>query len=90
MKKIQLDKDEQELLERYQNGEFQETSNTGSLVEMARATLAKTRRVNLRLTEMDVVSLQRRAAREGIPAQTLMGSILHKYATGQLAEAGRI
>jgi predicted DNA binding CopG/RHH family protein len=56
---------------------------------MARATLAKTRRVNLRLTEMDVVSLQWRAAREGIPAQTLMGSILHKYATGQLAEAGR-
>lgn len=58
-------------------------------IRKKRATLAKTRRVNLRLTEMDMVSLQRKAAREGIPAQTLMGSILHKFATGQLAEAGR-
>ena len=78
MKKIQLDKEARDLLDSYEAGEFREATITGSLVGMARATLAKTRRVNLRLTEMDVVSLQRRAAREGIPAQTLMGSILHK------------
>lgn len=87
MKKLQLDIDEQELLTGYEAGEWVPASNSQDLQSMARATLAKTRRVNLRLTDMDLASLQRKAVREGIPAQTLMGSILHKYATGLLREA---
>jgi predicted DNA binding CopG/RHH family protein len=83
---IQLDQEEQELLASYEAGEWVESGPAGHLVEIAKATLAKTRRVNLRLSEMDVVSLQLRAAREGIPPQTLMGSILHKYATGLLKD----
>jgi predicted DNA binding CopG/RHH family protein len=87
-KAIQLDDEERDLLESYEAGEWQPTVGSADLLlEAARATLAKSRRINLRLSEMDLVSLQRRAAREGIPAQTLMGSILHKYATGILREA---
>lgn len=86
MKNLHLDPEEQELLESFEAGEWVDRSSVG-YVHAAKAALAKTRRVNLRLSEMDVVSLQRRAARDGIPAQTLMGSILHKYATGLLKEA---
>ena len=86
-KAIQLDHEERDLLASYEAGEWQPTGSAEPLVAAARATLAKSRRINLRLSEMDLISLQRRAAREGIPSQTLMGSILHKYATGILREA---
>jgi predicted DNA binding CopG/RHH family protein len=87
MKTLRLDAEEQELLESYEAGEWVASGSPEALRPMARATLAKTKRVNLRLSDMDLISLQRKAAREGIPPQTLMGSILHKYATGLLREA---
>ncbi|MGB3059564.1 MAG: antitoxin, partial [Anaerolineae bacterium] len=52
----------------------------------ARATFRKDRRVNIRLTEKDLVGLQLRALEEGLPYQTLMASILHKYVVGRLVE----
>ena len=53
----------------------------------ARAALAKDRRVNIRLPSRDVEDIQARAMEEGIPYQTLMASVLHKYATGRLVDA---
>ncbi len=52
----------------------------------AKATLKKDRRVNIRLSAKDLEALQRRAAEEGIPYQTLMASVLHKYVSGRLVE----
>jgi len=49
--------------------------------------MKKNRKVNIRLSENVLSALQRRAAREGIPYQTLIGSVLHKYASGFLKEA---
>jgi predicted DNA binding CopG/RHH family protein len=49
--------------------------------------MKKNRKINIRITENDLAAIQRRAAREGIPYQTLMGSVLHKYASGFLKEA---
>lgn len=86
MKTLHLDREELEILKSYEAGEWVASDSPADLRPMARATLSKTRRVNLRLTDMDLASLQRKAVREGIPAQTLMGSILHKYATGLLRE----
>jgi len=86
VKRIELEPEESELLEAYEAGVLRESKSSTDFAAVARNTLAKSHRVNIRLSEMDVVSLQRRAAREGIPPQTLMGSILHKYATGQLRE----
>ncbi|MBA5868284.1 MAG: hypothetical protein GDA67_16440 [Nitrospira sp. CR1.3] len=54
--------------------------------EYARATLTKNRRVNIRMSTMDLADIQARAAEEGVPYQTLMASILHKFATGRLRE----
>ena len=57
--------------------------------EYARATFKKDMRVNIRISKKDLVALQSRALEEGIPYQTLIGSILHKYADGRLVERGR-
>ncbi len=54
--------------------------------EVAKATLAKDRRVNIRLSSAVLFGIQARAPEEGMPYQTLMASILHKYVTGRLAE----
>jgi predicted DNA binding CopG/RHH family protein len=57
----------------------------------ARATAIKDRRVNIRLSSSDLGDIQARALEEGIPYQTLIASVLHKYVTGRLSEKlGRI
>jgi len=52
----------------------------------ARATLGKQQRVNIRLSAQTLAGIRARAAEEGIPYQTLMASVLHKYSTGRLVE----
>ena len=55
----------------------------------ARATVRKDRRVNIRLTSRDLARFQKAAIEEGLPYQTLIASILHKYITGRLVERPR-
>ena len=52
----------------------------------AKATFKKDRRVNIRISERDLEALQKRALEEGIPYQTLIASLLHKYVSGRLVE----
>ena len=52
----------------------------------AEKTLNKNKRVNIRLSEKDLEEIKIRALEEGIPYQTLMGSVLHKYLSGRLVE----
>ncbi len=54
------------------------------LQEAARNTLIKDKRINIRISSRDLSSLQRRANRFGMPYQTLISSILHRYVTGDL------
>ena len=56
--------------------------------EAARSAFNKTRRVNLRVTERDYMLAHTRAREEGIPYQTLLSSVIHKYLSGRLAEKG--
>ena len=53
----------------------------------AKATFRKDRRLNIRLSSKDLEAIQKRALAEGLPYQTLIASLLHKYATGRLREA---
>ncbi len=53
---------------------------------MAEATFKKDARINIRLTSKDLRALQLRALKEGIPYQTLVSSVLHKFADGQLVD----
>ena len=53
----------------------------------AKATFRKDRRLNIRLSSKDLEAIQKRALAEGLPYQTLISSVLHKYASGRLKEA---
>jgi predicted DNA binding CopG/RHH family protein len=86
-KKIILDEYEKEVLEAYEDGRLKPSKSQADYQTIAINTLKKNRKINIRISENDLTALQRRAAREGIPYQTLIGSVLHKYASGFLKEA---
>ncbi len=89
MKKIKLDKEEQSTLDSFERGEWKSVKNPKQEIsrhrQYARNTLRKDRRVNIRISSKDLEELQVIALAEGIPYQTLMGSVLHRYASGRLA-----
>lgn len=87
---VRLDQEEQELLESFAQDEWRPVA--GREVELeryrqyARATFKKDLRVNIRISRKDLEALQKRAMEEGIPYQTLMASVLHKYLSGRFVE----
>jgi predicted DNA binding CopG/RHH family protein len=89
MKKRELSFEE-EILEAYNKGHLKSTlpskSDLRKYKESARATFIKDRRVNIRLSSPDLMDIQARAAEEGVPYQTLISSVLHKFLTGRLIE----
>ena len=90
MGKIRLDREEVELLDSYEAGEWRTIegweAEAKRFEEYARATFKKDRRVNIRISSRDLEEIQKRALEEGIPYQTLIASILHKYVSGWLVE----
>lgn len=84
---IVLDEYEREILEAYENKTLMPSESQIDYQAIAHNTMKKNRKINIRISENDLSALQRRAAREGIPYQTLIGSVLHKYASGFLKEA---
>lgn len=86
-KNVQLDNYENEILEAYEQGKLRPSPSDTDFKAVARNTMKKDRKINIRISENDLSALQRKAAREGIPYQTLIGSILHKYASGLLKES---
>jgi len=83
---IILDDFENEILEAYENGRLKPSKSQTNFQAIAQNTMKKNRKINIRISENDLSALQRKAAREGIPYQTLIGSVLHKYASGFLQE----
>ncbi len=85
-----LKKDERELLESVEAGEWRTVSDRDVEIsryqEYAAATFKKDRRINIRISSKDLNALQKRALREGIPYQTLVASVLHKFVSGQFSE----
>ena len=88
MKKMILDPSERKLLESYERGEWKPSKNRAAelatLRLYARNTLRKNRRINIRMSEGDLLGIQAEAVREGLPYQTLITSILHKHLRGTL------
>jgi len=88
MKKI--DAFEKETIAAYESGVLRSTmpskSELKALREAARATSIKDRRVNIRLSSPDLRDLRARALEEGVPYQTLIASVLHKFVAGRLVE----
>ncbi|MSQ07583.1 MAG: antitoxin [Dehalococcoidia bacterium] len=87
---VKLEPDEKALLQSVDRGEWQPIKSPEAGIwryrQCARETFKKDARVNIRISRKDLDALQKRALEEGIPYQTLLASILHKYASGRLAD----
>jgi predicted DNA binding CopG/RHH family protein len=85
-----LDHEERELLEAFETGELKQAPRAENIQrrhqEYAEAMFKKDARINIRLSSKDLRGLQKKALAEGIPYQTLVASILHKYVEGRLHE----
>lgn len=86
MKDDYLDKDEKDIVESYEKGEWisVKAKKRKSYAEAAKNSLRKNKRINIRLTEKDYHDIQVKAMEEGVPYQTLISSIIHKYNKGEL------
>lgn len=87
MSKVKLDAEETEILRDFEAGEFKSVltpQRKKQLAEAAEETFKKDKRINIRISSRDLEAIQRRALEEGIPYQTLVSSILHKYVSGSL------
>ena len=85
---VKLDKYESELENSVENGEWKSVDNLGEKIEkvkeIAKNTIKKSKRINIRLTEQDYHNIKVQAMEEGLPYQTLISSIIHKYTMGKL------
>jgi len=89
MSKAKLSKEEQELLDSVESGEYESTltdSRRKELEAAAANTFKKDKRINIRISNRDLIAVQSRASEEGIPYQTLVSSIIHKYISGSLRD----
>ncbi len=85
----QIDPNESEWLHAFDQGQLKSIATKSELARVkaaARATAIKDRRVNIRLSSGDLSDIQVKALEEGVPYQTLIASVLHKYVTGRLTE----
>jgi len=88
---MKLSKEEKDLLKSYENDEWESIKDfkkkKAEYQRYARNTAAKNKRINIRLSEKDLANLKAKSLEEGMPYQTLVGSIIHKYVSGKLKEA---
>jgi predicted DNA binding CopG/RHH family protein len=89
MSKVKLDAEEKEILRDFEAGKFKSVFTPQRKKQLAKAaeeTFKKDKRINIRISSRDLDAIQRQALREGIPYQTLVSSILHKYISGSLCD----
>jgi predicted DNA binding CopG/RHH family protein len=84
-----LNSEERELLDALEKGEYESVLTDDRKTELENAaahTLKRDKRLNIRLSSRDMIAIQAKAAKEGIPYQTLAASIIHKYISGSLLD----
>lgn len=85
-----VDAYEQEILSAFESGKLKSVATKAELEKFraaARATAVKDRRVNIRLSSIDLSDIQVKALEEGVPYQTLIASVLHRYVSGRLVDS---
>ena len=91
MKKYSLDREEKEILDAIENDKWElvkpKRAELDYYAEIARNTFRKDQRMNIRISKADLNRIKAKAAEEGIPYQTLVASLIHKYASGSLLAA---
>ena len=86
-KALKLDSEEAQILKAYEKGKLKKSKISFDVVAMAKTTLKKNKNINIRISENDLNTIKLKAVREGIPYQTLIGSIIHKFAASYLVSA---
>jgi predicted DNA binding CopG/RHH family protein len=88
-----LDREEKEILEAFESGKLKRVHKAKAEIrrhrKVAAETFAKNARINIRISSKDLRELQKRAVEEGMPYQTLISSVLHKYVEGRLTTRSR-
>jgi len=91
--RTKMTKEEKKILKSFEEGEWVSVPGNSKrkkeLIQYARNTLKKDKRLNIRISERDLVELQRKAVREGLPYQTYVSSIIHKFISGTLVETNK-
>lgn len=85
----ELDREEKEFLTTFEAGEWQPVQDPNRLSDLrryAKAAIDENKRITLNISSLDLADIQAKASEEGIPYQTLISSVLHKYVTGRLVE----
>ncbi len=87
---MKLSKQEKEIVESVERGDWRSVRGVKKQIkryqDYARATVRKNKRVNIRMSEKDLIHLQKKAMEEGLPYQTLISSVLHRYVNGRLVD----
>ena len=87
---MKLTDEEKGILDSFERGEWAPVKNLTEerkrAREYARATMRKDKRVNIRISQRDLMELRRKAVHEGLPYQTFISSLLHKYVNGRMTE----
>ena len=87
-------KEESEIVDYIENENPSSVDNVAD--KMAKIKLAvttkytKRKAINIKVLESDLEKLKSKALEEGMPYQTLLNSVLHKYITGQLVDKSKI
>ena len=93
MKEYLFDNEENELIQSLESGEWKSVDNLKKNIilhqEVAKNTLRKDKRINIRLSSNDLELLKTNAVEMGLPYQTLVSSVLHQYVTGRLIQRAR-
>jgi predicted DNA binding CopG/RHH family protein len=87
---MKLNKEEKKILETVEKGHWRSVRGVKKEIrryrDYARATVRKDKRVNIRMSEKDLVRFQKEAIEQGLPYQTLVSSVLHRYINGRLID----
>ena len=87
---MKLSKQEKEIVESVERGDWRSVRGVKKQMkryqDYARATVRKDKRVNIRMSEKDLIHIQKKAMEEGLPYQTLISSVLHRYVNGRLVD----
>ncbi|OGT44327.1 MAG: hypothetical protein A3F42_01275 [Gammaproteobacteria bacterium RIFCSPHIGHO2_12_FULL_37_34] len=87
-KRYNLDNDEKEILKDFEDGNFVSVDNLDEELALAKKAanhfMKRDSRINIRISAADLNMVRRIAVQEGLPYQTLLASVIHKFVTGRL------
>lgn len=90
---MKLDREEKDILDEYERGKIKTRKPSRNEIEKikstARNTFKKDRRITIRLYDHDLKGIQKNAMEMGIPYQTLISGMIHRYVEGDLVENKR-